>query len=248
MRYGLIPKPLQNFNRLDEDTLAAGSPPASRTPSNARPARSPIARIARSRKMTHSALAKHAMMSGLTQHVDFTCSIEELAKINSQMDLTDKRNAEQHEKLQSTLAEGHKVQNGLEKRKAGAVCEHKKEVQAWQKHANTLENLRTLICSSQEKTVNSTRDAAKKLEVRANHFQEVAQQPDQKICEWASAAAELQKEQDAIASKHAAGLDALRAEKAKCAAIAEKQRDAESRAAKAKVRSFLRRARRGGGT
>ena len=96
--------------------------------------------------MTHSALAKHAMMSGLTQHVDFTCSIEELAKINSQMDLTDKRNAEQHEKLQSTLAEGHKVQNGLEKRKAGAVCEHKKEVQAWQKHANTLENLRTLIC------------------------------------------------------------------------------------------------------
>ena len=24
---GLIPKPLQNFNQLDEDTLAAGSPP-----------------------------------------------------------------------------------------------------------------------------------------------------------------------------------------------------------------------------
>ena len=186
--------------------------------------------------MTHSALAKHAMMSGLTQHVDFSCSIEELAKINSQMDFTDKRNAEQHEKLQSTLAEGQKVYRRLEERKADAVCAHKKEVKNWQKHSNSLDALRTLICNGQDRMVTETREKAKKLEARAIHFQEVAQQPDQKICAWASAADELQNEQDAIAEKGAAGREAVRAEKAKCGAIAEKQRDAESRAAQAKVR------------
>ena len=93
-------------------------------------------------------LACQTMVSSVRSSATFNVTIDELMKINSQMDLKDARINESLTKYSATIKDGQAKKQEMEERMANSECEHQKELNNWKANVNQLNLLHARMCTS----------------------------------------------------------------------------------------------------